>query len=190
MLILIELARLRISYCLSFHLLTVIFSGAGKISSFYIRELLHLRKLLVTFELMKIKNMKKISVLIFSVLVALCFSANVMAQAKPQTQITTVHQQDETVRFSLSSTKPFIFGDNRYVLYIGHNEFFAHEQSKQDGKGYMTFLIPADEYSRLKEGAAIYLTYGKVNVDEQDMTNLAKTSRCWPLGKFSKSLLK
>jgi hypothetical protein len=162
----------------------------AKISRFYIGELLHLREILVTFELLKIKNMKKISVLFFNVLAAVLFSASIMAQEKAQTKLTSVKQSGETVRFSLTSSKPFIFANNRYVLYVGTKEFFGLEQSKKDGKGYMTFIIPLSDFNNLKDGDGMYLSYGKVDAEAVNMEELAKGRRCWGLGKFSKSLLK
>jgi hypothetical protein len=134
--------------------------------------------------------MKKIFVLFFSLVIVAFFSGNAVAQEKAKTEITTVKQKGTTVRVSLASSKPFIFGSNRYILYIGNKSFMLNEQSHKNGKGYMTFLIPADEFKTLGEGANMYLSYGPVNVEEQDMEQLAKGRRCWSIGKFSKSLLK
>jgi len=135
--------------------------------------------------------MRKIVILFFSMAIMLFFSANTIAQEKPKTQVSSVKQKGETVKFSLTSSKPFIFGSNRYMLYIGNKEFTRSEQSDKNGKGYMTFFIPADDFKSLQEGSKIYLTYGDVNAGETDMDEMAKTSRrCWTLGKFSKKLLK
>ncbi|MFI5195795.1 MAG: hypothetical protein ACHQD8_01780 [Chitinophagales bacterium] len=134
--------------------------------------------------------MRKIIIIFFSMAIMLFFSGYAIAQEKPKTETTSVKQKDETVRFSLTSSKPFIFGSNRYVLYIGNKEFTRNEQSHKNGKGYMTFLIPADDFNSLQEGAGIYLTYGQVNVEEADMNEMSKNSRrCWSLGQFSKNLL-
>ena len=134
--------------------------------------------------------MRKIIITFFSIVIMLFFSGYVIAQDKPTTQISTVKQKGEIIRVSLTSSKPFIFGSNRYILYIGNKAFTRNEQSHKNGKGSMTFLIPADDFDRLPEGANIYITYGQVNVEEDDMVEMSKTSqRCWSLGKFSKNLL-
>lgn len=140
--------------------------------------------------LLKITNMRKTIIAFFSIVIMLFFSGNVIAQEKAKTQITSVKQKSEIIRFSLTSSKPFIFGSNKYILYIGNKEFTRNEQSHKNGKGYMTFLVPADDFDRLQDGSNIYLTYGEVSVEEVDMDAMSNSSRrCWSLGKFSKNLL-
>src|ERR1700733_9363517 len=108
--------------------------------------------------------MRKIATLIFILFATCFFTGNVIAQEKATTEIVSVKQEGETVRLALQSSKPFIFGNNRYVLYVGTKEFFAHgEQSKENGKGQMTFVIPAQDFNNLKEGDGMYLSYGKVD---------------------------
>src|ERR1039457_5440086 len=134
--------------------------------------------------------MKKITALFFTLAIMLFFTGNTVAQEKAKTEITTVKQKGETVHFTLTSSKPFIFGNNRYVLYIGEKEFFRLEQSKKNGKGYMTFYIPIQDFNNLREGDGIYLSYGTVDTGDENLEEVAKGCRCWSLGKFSKSLLK
>src|SRR5579871_2710315 len=105
--------------------------------------------------------MKKIFALFFSLLIAAFFLGNAIAQEKPKTEVTSVKQKGTTVRFSLTSSKSFIFGSNRYILYIGNKAFMLNEQSHKNGKGYMTFLIPVDEFKQLGDGANMYLSYGQ-----------------------------
>jgi hypothetical protein len=134
--------------------------------------------------------MKKISIL-FSLLVALFFSVNIMAQEKAKTGVASVKQKGETVRFSLVSSKPFIFANNRYVLYLGEKAFYKNEQWEKKGKGYLTYFIPASEFKQVKEGAKMYLSYGDIDVTASDIEDYAKESRkCWSLGNFNKNLLK
>jgi hypothetical protein len=112
------------------------------------------------------------------------------AQEKAVTKVSVVQQKGETVRFSLTSSQPFIFASNRYMLYIGDKEFALNEQSVEHEKGLMTFLIPAADFKALRDGASIYLTYGQVDVTLTNMEEMANTTRrCWSLGKFSKDLL-
>lgn len=134
--------------------------------------------------------MRNLIALFFSLCVLLSFSGNAIAQEKAKTQVSSVKQKGETVRFTLVSSRPFIFGNNRYLLYIGGKEFKRNEQWKKSGKGYLSFFIPESDFGKLVEGSDIYLTYGSVNIEEADMEELAAKSRkCWSLGKFSKSML-
>ena len=101
-------------------------------------------------------------------------------------------RKGDLVQFSLTSSRPFIFGSNKYYLHVGDKEFTRAEQSKSNGKGRLTFLIPADDYRRLKEGAGVFLTYGNLGADdEQAYEELIKecSTKCWSLGKFSKTML-
>jgi|SRR6185437_9263693 len=134
--------------------------------------------------------MKKIIILFFSLVMTFFFSGNVSAQDKPQVKIVSVKQNGKTVDFNLTSSKPFIFANNRYYLYVGNKDFYQYRQSKNNGKGAMTFLVPAEEYKNFKEGDDIYLTYGHVFRDDgQNRAEVAQANRrCWSLGQFSSAL--
>lgn len=135
--------------------------------------------------------MKKVLILILCMVLTCAGNIHVIAQVKAKTEIATVKQKGEVVRFTVASSKPFIYGSNRYILYIGDKEFSRYEQTKKNGKGFLTFLIPVSDYKSLSEGAAMYLSYGHFNTDEQDMEAVAaKSHKCWAFGKFSHTLLK
>jgi hypothetical protein len=111
------------------------------------------------------------------------------AGEKATVKVSSVKQKGEEVHFAVSSTKPFIFGSNQYVLYIGGKEFTRMEQSNGEDKRVMTFVISKAEFRAIKEGAKMYLSYGRV--EDTDMEKYAKQSmKCWKLGTFSKKLLK
>lgn len=111
------------------------------------------------------------------------------AGEKAIVKISSVKQKGEEVRLAVSSSKPFIFGSNQYVLYIGGKEFTRTEESSEENKRIMSFLISRTEYRAIKEGAKMYLSYGRV--EDTDMEQYAKQSmKCWKLGKFSRKLLK
>lgn len=113
------------------------------------------------------------------------------AQEKPATAIGVVKDRGDVVSFTLTCSRPFITGNNRYMLYVGRQEFGRYEQAKKNGRGLLTFLIPKDKFNALANGSNIYLTYGRVEPDEQDMDELARNSRrCWSLGKFTHTLLR
>ena len=135
--------------------------------------------------------MKYITALFFSLVILLPFPGKSFAQEKAKTKIAHVKQKDDLVLFSLTSSKPFIFGNNKYYLHIGDKEFTRNEQSKSNGEGRMTFLIPADDFNTLNENAPIYLTYGVVSRDGTNMEEMSKVNfvQCWSLGKFSRKLL-
>lgn len=118
------------------------------------------------------------------------YSSNAIAQVKAKTEFTSLKQKGETVRYTVTSSKPFYFGNNRYVLYIGSKEFYRYEQSKKNGKGVLSFIIPAKDFKALTQGAPVYLNYGHIDIEETDMGELSNKSRkCWTLGKFDKDLL-
>ena len=62
------------------------------------------------------KNMKRIFTLIITAVLIMLSNSNLSAQEKAKTEITSVKQKDQTIRFTLTSSKPQIFADNRYVL--------------------------------------------------------------------------
>jgi len=118
------------------------------------------------------------------------FSFPTSAQTKAVTKIAQVKEKGNTVYFTLTSSRPFIFGNNRYILYLGNKEFYRNEQSKKNGRGVLTFFIPAKDFSAVKEGSKMYLSYGSMEVDNENAEEEARSNhRQWPLGVFSKSLL-
>jgi hypothetical protein len=135
--------------------------------------------------------MKKLIILVFTFLSVFSFSTGAAAQEKSKTQLSSVKQKDATILFSLSSSQPFIFANNRYLLYIGNKEFHLQEQTNDDdGTGHMSFFVQPGDFDKLQEGSAMYLTYGAVDIENANMEELANyTRRCWSLGKFSKTLL-
>lgn len=135
-------------------------------------------------------NMRKI-VILFSLMAMLLLGGSAMAQSKPATKLVSVMQKGKTVSVTLSSSKPFNYGGNRYMLYVGNKDFTLYEQSHDDGKNLLTFSVPAESYNNFKEGEAMYLTYGRVfrEGSTQDRAAIAKQNkRCWSLGKYSKAM--
>lgn len=136
--------------------------------------------------------MKNIATLLLGVFLMLSVSHTVLAVEKSKTKVSYVKQRGEMVHFSLTSSKPFIFGSNKYYLHIGDKEFTRAEQSKSNGKGRLTFLIPSSDFQTLKDGTGIFLTYGEMPADDDAAyEEMAKenTVKCWSLGKFNKSML-
>jgi len=108
------------------------------------------------------------------------------AQSKAKIEISTIKQKGETVKVTVSSSKPFIFGSNKYILHIGDKICSHYEQTKKEGKGYLAFLVPSSEYKALTNGANIYLTYGHVDEDANLEALSKQNARCWALGTFNK----
>lgn len=130
------------------------------------------------------------------VLVSLCgifYFPNAIAQQVHKARIGTVKQKNNTIEFTVTSSVPFYVGGNVYVLHIGNKTFRLSEQTSDDkNRGYLKFFIPVDEYNKLKEGNAVYLTYGYMHTnEEQEVLAVSKKDpdRCWQVGKFSKKLL-
>lgn len=122
-------------------------------------------------------------------MVTLLFTGRVVAQQKPVTKIASVKQSGKTVSITLTSSKPFIFGGNRYMLYVGDKDFMLYTQSHDDGKNLLTFAVPAESYNSFKDGEDVYLTYGHIFRSGSDRAAIAKQNkRCWSLGKFSSTM--
>jgi hypothetical protein len=136
--------------------------------------------------------MKKAYILLFCLAIVFSQPSSLFAQIKPKTEISKAKTIPGKVEFTLTSEKPFIFGSNRYILYIGNKAFYLNKQWKEEGKGKMVFYIPTQDFNSLPEGVAVYLTYGTIfrSEDEQIREEISKVNnRCWPLGKFSKTIL-
>ncbi len=135
--------------------------------------------------------------IIFSLLFVcfLCFAA-ANAQEKVKTVISYLKLNNKTVELTVVSTKPFIVGGNMYILYLGNKQIRLSRQSKKDGKGIITFLIPLDDFKQAKDGVDIWMVYGDYILDEGntaiDFAALYKENplTCWPLGKLKKKSLK
>lgn len=133
--------------------------------------------------------MRNIVALIFSLAVMVLFANNVQAQ-KAKTEIASVKQSGEVIRFTVTSSKPLIFGNNRYILYIGDKEFTLSETPADENNKTITFLLREDEFKALNEGAVIYLSYGHLNMEGQDVAAYAQRShKCWQLGNFRSGML-
>lgn len=120
-----------------------------------------------------------------------------IAQDKAKLSVTGITQKEaETMELTITSDKPFQYGDNIHILHIGKKEFSLSKQSKQEGKGILTFFIPSAEFNALAEGSKMWLTYGqKVRTGsadkEEKLDELSgQNPKCWKLGKFSKAVSK
>lgn len=134
--------------------------------------------------------MKKIFTVIITVVVIMLSNSNLSAQEKAKTEITSVKQKDQTILFTLTSSKPLIFADNRYVLYIGKNAFVRSEVPGVENNRTISFFITEQEFNSLSEGANIYFSYGDIDVESRDMDVYSNESiKCWNMGKFAKALL-
>ncbi|HTN18611.1 MAG TPA: hypothetical protein VL092_13055 [Chitinophagaceae bacterium] len=125
----------------------------------------------------------------------LCFSVeHGFAQPMLSAKIGTVSQVGQTVELSVTAEEQFYFAGNRYVLYIGIHPFSIARQTDTGGKGQLTFLIPANEFSALPEGGRMYLSYGDiVDMDESGAQGDERASSvpnaCKYLGVFTAKML-
>ncbi len=140
--------------------------------------------------------MKNRIYLIITCFSILYFSENTFAQEKAKTEITSVIQNAQTVELTIESTTPFYFGGNVHILHIGNNDFKMYKQTKNNGKGQLTYLIPISDWNTLTNGADVWVTYGNLfktspdqNIDIKTLCEKAP-QKCWYLGKFNADLLK
>jgi hypothetical protein len=115
---------------------------------------------------------------------------------KSSMAITKLVRNGATIELSISADKPYYVGGNLQVLYIGNKHFTHSKFSESKGKHIITFLIPQADYALLKEGDAVWMTYGEITRGEQealpDMEAYLKANpkSCWKLGKLHKKLSK
>lgn len=136
--------------------------------------------------------MKNLTILFLGLFIIFGTAGNAVAQAKPQVKFASAKQNGSTVSFTLTSNKPFRMGGNMYLLHINNKDFTRSKQNTSNGKGTITFYVPVAEVNEFKEGADMYLTYGRLfrnGQDEMKELSLQAQARCWDLGNFSKSLL-
>lgn len=135
--------------------------------------------------------MKKILFLVFSLFILTIGTNPIHAQSRLKATVTiaSLKQTGDQVRFTIKSSRPLIFGNNEYVLYIGKKEFSLSEVPADDANKTITFLLNEADFKALEEGAPMYVTYGHVNT-EMDMVAYAQQShKCWAIGTFNKALL-
>jgi len=122
------------------------------------------------------------------------FSEFVFAQEKIKTEISSVEQKEQTVEFTITSSRPFYSGNNIHILHIGKKDFSLSKQYKKDKTGVITFFIPLDDFNGLTEGDDVWMSYGnklRSDADERkDIKRFCKKNEktCWSLGKFSKQV--
>ena len=137
--------------------------------------------------------MKRIAFLIIAVVTIGLSPGAVSAQRTAPAHMGKVTEAGNTIEFTLTSAKPFIFGNNRYVLHIGDKVFFRNRQSYDEStlEGTLTFMIDKSDFNALESGKGIYLTYGYADENEQALEEFTKNNfpACWALGKFSKDML-
>lgn len=135
--------------------------------------------------------MKKILFLLFAFFVMAGNATNLNAQGrtKAAVTITSVKQSADQVRFTIKSSRPLIFGNNEYVLYIGKKEFSLSEVPQDDANKTITFLLNETDFKALEEGAPMYVTYGHVNTEMDMVTYAQQSHKCWAIGTFNKALL-
>lgn len=108
--------------------------------------------------------------------------------AKSQVDIKQVVLVENTVEFMLTSNEGFYVGANEHILYIGDQSFHRYKQGNlddQEGKSFLNYYIPQSKFNSLKDGAKMFLSYGRyVEGDEVDSNSY------WDLGTFSSSMLK
>ncbi len=137
--------------------------------------------------------MKKLAFLIIVAAILGLYPGTAFSQKTASAHMGKVTEAGNIIEFTLTSAKPFIFGNNRYVLHIGDKVFFRNRQSYDEStlEGSLTFMIDKSDFDALETGRGIYLTYGYADEKEQALEEFSKNNfpTCWPLGKFSKDIL-
>lgn len=119
-----------------------------------------------------------------------------IAQEKAKLSIGGISQKAETVEFTITADKPFQYGNNIHVLHIGKKGLSLSKERKEDGKGIITFFIPAADFNALADGTKMWLTYGQKVKNgpadkEEKLDELSgQNPKCWKLGKLNKGILK
>lgn len=135
------------------------------------------------------------TIALFCALLVLCFSPSVSkATEKQKVKIASLKKDSQgTVLMTVSSPNEFYVGGNKHVLYVSGKHFDLYDQENEDGHGSLKFHIPENEFSTLPDGARVYLSYGMMEVEnEQELEDLCQQSLspCWQVGRLNKKQLK
>ncbi|MBK6729446.1 MAG: hypothetical protein IPG60_00300 [Bacteroidetes bacterium] len=111
------------------------------------------------------------------------FSGNsIYAQATaPNVQIVSITENAENIEILIQSDKHFIFGDNRYVLYIGEKYFLRNLHPDGD-ETKIVFFILLNDYQLLHADDEVVLAYGNYNPANAKQTD----QQVFHLGKLKK----
>jgi len=137
----------------------------------------------------------RLSIALLCALLVLCTSpSESKATEKQKVKIATLKKgTDGIVLMTVSSPNEFYVGGNKHVLYISGRHFDLYDQENEDGHGTLRFHIPQAEFSTLADGAKVYLSYGLIEVEnEQELEDMCQQSLspCWQVGKLNKKQLK
>lgn len=137
--------------------------------------------------------MKK-AIFLFYILVMTCCTTSVAtAQEKQKARIGLIRQNGNTVTLTVTSSTEFYMGGNKHMLYIGTKKYDLYDQNNIDGHGMLKFFLPTADYKAMKNGTPVYLSYGELEVDnEQQLAEMSKDAdtKCWYLGKLNKKVQK
>jgi hypothetical protein len=137
----------------------------------------------------------RLSIALFCAITVLCTSPSVSkATEKQKVKIATLKKdKDGTVLMTVASPNEFYVGGNKHVLYISGRHFDLYDQENEDGHGSLKFHIPQADFNTLTDGSKVYLSYGLIEVEnEQELEEMCSQSLspCWQVGKLNKKQLK
>lgn len=137
----------------------------------------------------------RLFIALFGALLVLCTTPSLSkATEKQKVKIAALKKGGEgMVLMTVSSPNEFYVGGNKHVLYISGKHFDLYDQENEDGRGTLKFHIPQSEFNTLTDGAKVYLSYGLMEVEnEQELEEMCSQSLspCWQVGKLNKKQLK
>lgn len=115
------------------------------------------------------------------------------AQGKMVVKLSRITDKGNDIVISFTSDKKFIFGSNRYVLYVGDKTFFRSQQSYDyaNHTGHLQFFVPLEDWEQLRDGSKMFISYGLADESVEDLEKLSTNEfpTCWNLGLLSRSAL-
>lgn len=132
--------------------------------------------------------MRKLNLLFVLILCSL-FAGKALAQS--DAIISKIVKNGNRMELTVVSSKPFRIGGNTHILYIAGKEFSLNKQNNVEGKGYITFYIPVEDYNKLNDGDFAWMSYGNKFTTAPDSKAdpavfLKGIANTWVLGTLKK----
>ena len=91
-----------------------------------------------------------------------------------------------TIEIELNSSREFPVRDEIVILRIGGRDFSRSRPPKDGSLNTLIFMLTADEFAQLPDGAAMSVRYGRGLRDE---SSVGTATARWDFGKLNKALL-
>jgi hypothetical protein len=103
--------------------------------------------------------------------------------------VKSVKAVDSTIEIELNSSKEFPIRDEVVVLRIGNRDFLRSKSPDDGSLKTLIFILTANEFNALADGAAMTVRYGKRDPGEITVASGGRDRDRWDFGRLDKALL-